>query len=181
MTSKYSLPPGFVVRPSEKTDNWKIQKLFVIWDIKDINPKVIWLILLFIAMLFMWQILLIFIAIWFISLIYVFTVKQYSNFWVIERKNSIIGCAELRNYRKYSIILNLFIKREYRYQKLGSFMVEYLTQQARKPVYLSCYHNLITFYQRFGFKLIEKENLSPELQAELSLNQNLSIVPLVLY
>ncbi|NJL10482.1 MAG: GNAT family N-acetyltransferase [Calothrix sp. SM1_7_51] len=102
------------------------------------------------------------------------------NFLVVERDGNLIGCGELRNYKKYSVLVNVFVQQKYRQQKIGSCLVEYISYEAKKPLYLCCYNELIPFYTRFGFMVISRQQVPMELQNELNLNSNLPIIPLVL-
>ncbi|MBW4672111.1 MAG: GNAT family N-acetyltransferase [Cyanomargarita calcarea GSE-NOS-MK-12-04C] len=171
---------NFIIRPAEVKDNWQIQYLFLSWDASEGKTKIIAVIIIIVSLIFAVNNLGLFVLINIILLIYNFTVKRFSNYWVIDNKGSIIGCAELRNYQTHSVLVNLIVKRKYRGKKIGSALVEYLIYQAKKPFYLSCFYNLIRFYERFGFIVTEPQSLSLKLQAELSLNQGLAVVALVL-
>ena len=171
---------SFIIRPAEVKDNWQIQYLFLSWDTSDSKAKIIAVIVIILSLIFAVKNLVFFVLINIILLIYNFTVKRFTNYWVIDNNGSIIGCAELRNYPTHSVLVNLIVKRKYRRQKIGSALVEYLIFIAKKPFYLSCFYHLISFYQRFGFVVTEPQTLSLQLQAELSLNQGLAIVALVL-
>jgi N-acetylglutamate synthase-like GNAT family acetyltransferase len=171
---------SFIIRPAEVKDNWQIQYLFLSWDVSDKKAKIIALIVIILLLIFAVNNLWLFVAINIILLIYNFTVKRFSNYWVIDNNGSIIGCAELRNYQTHSVLVNLMVKRKHRRKKIGSSLLEYLILKAKKPFYLSCFSNVISFYRRFGFVVAQPQSLSLKLQAELNLNQGSDVVALVL-
>lgn len=185
MTQQFYLPPGFIIRRAKGlADRWNIQKLLLTWDDRFPTPsqsargKTI-----LIFLLLFWFIInpfsfIIVIAIAFLSNFLL--VQDTNNFFIIERNGEFIACGELRNYQKHSVLVNVFVKKEFRQQKIGSCLMEHITQSAKKPLYLCCYNELIPFYTRFGFIVISRHQVPIELRGELSLNGNLPVIPLVL-
>lgn len=94
--------------------------------------------------------------------------------WLI--KHNTIGC----NYNKtiYTYIEEIFIKEEYRNQRLGNKIMNYfidLCKEMRfKEIYLHAYHDetnlddLIKIYSTFGFKVIKENPLSCEMLLTLN-------------
>jgi N-acetylglutamate synthase-like GNAT family acetyltransferase len=184
MRKSFYLPPGFVIRPVNNSDTWKLKSLLWNWRENDsvlssLNSTwtfiAVVFILLLIANIILFALLLI------IYFLYEFSIKNYSGFWTVEYQKKLVACAELRKRRGCSVIFNLFVKQEYRHQKLGSCLIEHLIHEGKKPIYLSCISDLIPFYNNFGFIAISPEQVPRELLLELTLSKELSIVPLVLF
>ncbi len=182
MQNRFYLPPNFFIRRARGKDKWKIKELLLTWnDGVNILPiNIYWLALIILCLVFLFIHVLLFTALMGMYLIYEIQVRDYSDFWVIDDNGSAVGCAELRVYKRYSVVFNLCVKKIYRHQKLGSCMVEHLINEAKKPIYLSCDRELIPFYARFGFVTTHAENLPRELPIVLGLTQGLSIVPMIL-
>ncbi len=182
MQNRFHLPPNFFIRRASTKDKWKIKQLLLTWkDGIDILPlNVYWWGLILLGLLFVLLNILFFTVLIVIYLIYEIQIRDYSNFWVIDYNGSTVGCAELRIKKKYSLIFNLCIQKDYRHQKLGSAMVEHLINEANKPLYLSCFKELIPFYTRFGFVAIPPDDLPGELQIALGISQAAPIVPMML-
>lgn len=183
MQNRFNLPPNFFIRRASQKDKWKIKQILLTWkdgiNILPINNSYWWVLILVLSLYIIINltILAVLIAIYFI---YELQIRDYSNFWVIDYNGSTVGCAELRIYKKHSLLFNLCIQKDYRNQKLASAMVEHIINEAPKPLYLSCFKELIPFYSRFGFMTIDPENLSDELKMALSIFQDSSIVPMML-
>jgi N-acetylglutamate synthase-like GNAT family acetyltransferase len=182
MPNSFNLPPNFFIRRASQKDKWKIKQILLTWkDGVNILPlNSYWCVLIIAVSVYIiinLTILALFIAIYFF---YELQIRDYSNFWVIDYNGSTVGCAELRIYKKYSLLFNLCIQKDYRHQKLASAMLEHIINESQKPLYLSCFKELIPFYSRLGFITIRPENLSDELKMALSIFQDNSIIPMML-
>ncbi|OKH43008.1 GNAT family N-acetyltransferase [Calothrix sp. HK-06] len=182
MQNRYYLPPAFFIRRARSRDKWKIKQLLLTWNeannILPINFYSLALILL--CCVFLWFNAIVFALLIFIYLLYEVRLKDYSDFWVIDYNGAVVGCAELRVFKKYSLIFNLCVKKEYRRQKLASCMIEHLILEAREPIYLSCFKELIPFYTRFGFIVIYPDALPEGLQLVLGATPGAPVVPMKL-
>jgi N-acetylglutamate synthase-like GNAT family acetyltransferase len=182
MQNRYHLPPNFFIRRARSRDKWKIKKLLLTWNevsnILPINLYSLGLILL--CFLFLVFNAIVFAIITAIYLLYEVRLKDYSDFWVIDYNGIAVGCAELRVFAKYSLIFNVCVKKEFRRQNLASCMIEHLINEAREPIYLSCFKELIPFYTRFGFVVIHPDALPDGLQLVLGATQGAPVVPMML-
>lgn len=106
--------------------------------------------------------------------------EDWVNFWVIEYNSTPIACAKLRTYREYSVLYDLYVASPWRGRGLGSHLVNYLGQQATKPLYLACLPHLVDFYARLGFSPVLTKNLPPLLQYDLGIPGRFRVIPLVL-
>lgn len=106
--------------------------------------------------------------------------NDWRNFWVIEHRNQLIGCAKLRCYPHYSLLHDVYVMPEWRSQGLGSQLVSHLGTRAIKPLYLTCLPRLAQFYMRLGFMPVSSKTLSPLIQYDLGIPGRLQVIPLVL-
>jgi N-acetylglutamate synthase-like GNAT family acetyltransferase len=182
MVPRFSLPPNFYIRRAQIKDKWEIKRILWTWNDSrttlPINLNILALIVVFSILLYFNFFL--FLAFLLLYLAYESQSRKYTNFWVISHRGYVVGCAELRVYQKYSLLFNLCLKREYRQRKLGSYLVEHLIYQSTKPLYLSCYRELIPFYSRFGFVAVSPTSLSADLQAVLGVSPHTAIIPMQL-
>lgn len=106
--------------------------------------------------------------------------EGWADFWVIEQNDRLVACAKLRCYSRYSVLNDLFVIPELRDRGLGSYLIANLGRKATKPLYLTCLPSLVQFYMRLGFTPISVNHLSPLLQFDLGIPNQLTVVPLVM-
>jgi amino-acid N-acetyltransferase len=106
--------------------------------------------------------------------------EGWADFWVIEQNDRLVACAKLRCYSRYSVLNDLFVVPELRDRGLGSYLIASLGKKATKPLYLTCLPSLVQFYMRLGFTPISINHLSPLLQFDLGIPNQLTVVPLVM-
>ena len=106
--------------------------------------------------------------------------EGWADFWVIEQNDRLVACAKLRCYSRYSVLNDLFVVPGLRDRGLGSYLIANLGKKATKPLYLTCLPSLVSFYMRLGFTPISINHLSPLLQFELGIPNQLTVVPLVM-
>jgi N-acetylglutamate synthase-like GNAT family acetyltransferase len=73
----------------------------------------------------------------------------YLQTWVIENNNQIIASARFNIY--ISRLDNLYVKPQYRRQGIASYLIKYLQKQFNKSIYITCYANLVNFFEHIGF------------------------------
>jgi N-acetylglutamate synthase-like GNAT family acetyltransferase len=182
MVPRFSLPPHFYIRRAQIRDKWEIKRILWTWSDSrttlPINLNLLLLIAVFSTILYFSFFL--FLIFFLLYLAYESQSRKYTNFWIISHRGSIVGCAELRVYERYSLLFNLCLKVGYRQRKLGSYLVEHLISKSSKPLYLSCYRELIPFYSRFGFVAVSPASLSTDLQAVLGVSSQTAIIPMKL-
>jgi GNAT superfamily N-acetyltransferase len=181
MTSNFSLPPGFIIRPIKSSDKWKILQMFLNWNFTSFPINIVWSLLILLLILTLIIIPPLFIALLlFLVFQYYFIYIDWSNVWIVENRYTTIGFAEITNYETHSILKYLFIQKEYRRQKIGSYLVVFLIQTAKKPIYLNCYKKLVPFYKNLGFSIIDPQEISPTIRMQLTISQVMGIVTMVL-
>ena len=106
--------------------------------------------------------------------------REWNQYWVIETKGYLVACAKLQRYGKYSVLYDLYVVPDWRKKGVGSHLVNFLGQQANKPLYLACLPSRLAFYRRLGFAPIAPKKLPTMLQYDLGLAMRPGIIPLVL-
>ncbi|MEM7578841.1 MAG: GNAT family N-acetyltransferase [Mastigocoleus sp.] len=185
MKENFTLPSGFIIRSGRNSDAWQIKKVLSAFGKKEDNTGIILMILLITIITtftFNPAIALYILGIILLFYFYESTFRNYSNYLVVENTNSqtLVACVELRNYKNYSIIVNLCVLPEYRLRQLASCLMQEVIHQAKRPTYLVCLSELIPFYHRFDFVVISPTQISWEIKAELGLHRDLILYTLVL-
>lgn len=100
------------------------------------------------------------------------TQLRWQQFWVIEYEKNIIACGQLRNFTEAQELGSLVVIKKWRKHGLGSFMTQYLIEQAAQPLYLECLgKKLVDYYTKFGFIAINFQDLPPSLKSKYKLSQ----------
>ena len=102
---------------------------------------------------------------------------QWSQFWVVEKNERVVGCGQLRQFEDAQELGSLVIARSYRRQGLGNALAQHLIQQASHPLYLECLgKKLAQFYTQLGFEITSLDNVPPSLKRKFTLTHNLARV-----
>ena len=107
----------------------------------------------------------------------------------VNDKDEMIACGQIKPHGKDILELaSLAVFPDYRGQGIARAIIEYLLQDNRRPLYLTCVSTLEPFYQKFGFVPLTYEEmpryyqrLSKLAKAMMSLahrNQRLSVMKL---
>jgi amino-acid N-acetyltransferase len=80
----------------------------------------------------------------------------------VDLDGRIAGCAQVKPHGDGTRELaSLVVLPSYRGQGLARRLIETLQTEAQPPLYLTCRSSLVSLYQRFGFRLVEDEELTP--------------------
>ena len=97
---------------------------------------------------------------------------KWQQFWVIECDRNIIACGQLRNFTQAQELGSLVVTKNWRNRGLGSFLTQHLIEQATQPLYLECLgKKLIDYYQKFGFTIIDFQDLPASLKSKFKISQ----------
>ncbi|MBE9184854.1 GNAT family N-acetyltransferase [Microcoleus sp. LEGE 07076] len=100
------------------------------------------------------------------------TQLRWEQFWVIECDGKLAACGQLRKFTGAQELGSLVVAKDWRDRGLGSYLTQYLIQQATKPLYLECLgKRLASFYSRFGFLEVPVEDLPQSLKFKFGLSQ----------
>lgn len=80
----------------------------------------------------------------------------------VDGSGQVIGCGQLKPHGKDIIELaSIAVERSFRNQGIARVIIEHLIAQAPRPVYLTCRSGLKPFYEKWGFRVVEKRDLPP--------------------
>ncbi len=72
-----------------------------------------------------------------------------------------IGCGQLKPVPgDLTELASLAVRPAHRHQGIARALIEHLLETAPRPVYLTCRSGLGTFYERFGFRTLERDEMS---------------------
>ena len=84
--------------------------------------------------------------------------------WVAEYQQQIVGWAILLQRSNYTILSTLYITSQHRSRGVGSYLLWSCLNNIGQPVYLICLPQLQSFYAKFGFLALLKEQVPKELR-----------------
>ncbi|MDQ7029780.1 MAG: GNAT family N-acetyltransferase [Ardenticatenia bacterium] len=87
------------------------------------------------------------------------TQLRWSQFWVVQHRERIIACGQLRHFPGVRELGSLVVVPEWRGRGIGSALVRHLVAQADAPVFLECAVRLVEFYERLGFRQVSWKEL----------------------
>lgn len=88
---------------------------------------------------------------------------DWHHFIVAESTgNQFMGCGQLKQHKDGSFELaSLAVQQDYRGQGVARAIIEYFLAHSPRPLYLMCRPSLNSFYEKFGFRVIELEEMPP--------------------
>lgn len=99
------------------------------------------------------------------------TQLRWQQFWIIEFERKLIACGQLRSFSGVQELGSLVVTPAWRGRGLGSFLTQYLINQATEPLYLECLgEKLAQFYRRFGFVPVAFEDLPQSLKRKFGIS-----------
>ena len=105
------------------------------------------------------------------------TQLRWSQFWVIEKDDRVVGCGQLRQFEDAEELGSLVIGRSHRHQGLGRTLTQHLIQQASKPLYLECLgQTRVEFYEQLGFKVADLAEIAPSLRPKFTFTHRVARV-----
>ncbi|QHG17525.1 GNAT family N-acetyltransferase [Nostoc sp. ATCC 53789] len=84
--------------------------------------------------------------------------------WVAEYEQQIVGWAILLQRSNYTILSTLYITSQHRSRGVGSYLLWNCLKNIGQPAYLICVPQLQSFYARFGFVALLKEQVPKEMR-----------------
>ncbi|MBD2028320.1 GNAT family N-acetyltransferase [Leptolyngbya sp. FACHB-711] len=100
------------------------------------------------------------------------TQLRWQQFWVIECREKVIACAQLRTFPGAQELGSLVVSKNWRNKGLGTLLSQHLRQQANQPLYLECLgERLVNFYQRLGFVPVAWQDLPQSLKRKYGISE----------
>ena len=88
------------------------------------------------------------------------TKLDWRRFTVAVSDGGLIGCAQLKPVpREITELASLAVYPKYRHQGIARALIEQLLADAPRPIYLTCRSGLGDMYQKFGFRILEDEEM----------------------
>lgn len=73
-----------------------------------------------------------------------------------------LGCGQLKQHGDDSVELaSIAVKPPYRRQGVAGAIIEQLIQDASRPIYLTCRSSLGSFYEKWGFRAVGRDEMTP--------------------
>ncbi|MDV2992267.1 MAG: hypothetical protein N4J56_001921 [Chroococcidiopsis sp. SAG 2025] len=99
------------------------------------------------------------------------TQLRWQQFSVVECNGRVVACGQLRAFAGAQELGSLVVASNWRGKGLGTYLVEYLIEQATQPLYLECLgRKLAEFYTRFGFVAVTWKELPRSLKFKFALS-----------
>lgn len=107
-------------------------------------------------------------------------VQDGVRFWAVEEGGNILGVMGIQDVKDVALIRHAYVRKSSQNQGVGKSLLSHLRSQTSRPVLVGTWAAAswaVRFYQRHGFKLVDKETKDrllrkywtiPERQAETS-------------
>ena len=83
----------------------------------------------------------------------------------VDEQDQVIGCGQVKPHRDGSCELaSIAVLPEWRGQKIARAIIEHLLKANPGPLYLTCRASLGRFYEKFGFRTLELNEMPPYFQ-----------------
>ena|ERR1700690_4657802 len=80
----------------------------------------------------------------------------------VDGSGKMLGCGQLKPHGKDVIELaSIAVESKYRGQGIARVIIEHLIAQGPRPLYLTCRSRLGSFYEKWGFRSIEPNEMPP--------------------
>jgi N-acetylglutamate synthase-like GNAT family acetyltransferase len=84
----------------------------------------------------------------------------WERFWLAEAAGEIIGCCQVRPHKDGSRELaSLVVRDDWRGQGVARTLIEHFLVSEPGPLHLTCRTDLGPFYEKFGFRTTEVEEM----------------------
>lgn len=80
----------------------------------------------------------------------------------VFQSGEMLGCGQLKQHGDGSIELaSIAVKPPHRRQGVASAIIEHLLENAPRPIYLTCRSTLGSFYEKWGFRVVGRNEMTP--------------------
>ncbi len=80
----------------------------------------------------------------------------------VDEQDQVIGCGQVKPHRDGSRELaSIAVLPEWRGQKIARAIIEHLLRENPGPLYLTCRASLGGFYEKFGFRTLQIDEMPP--------------------
>jgi GNAT superfamily N-acetyltransferase len=85
--------------------------------------------------------------------------QEWVNYWVVECGDRIAAAAKWEHFDSYSELQQIYVRPKWRFNRLGSSLIDRLVSQTQQPIYLITDELHQKFFGRFGFRAIRWDDL----------------------
>jgi N-acetylglutamate synthase-like GNAT family acetyltransferase len=80
----------------------------------------------------------------------------------VDESGKMLGCGQLKPHGRHVIELaSIAVEPTYQHQGIARVIIEHLIAQGPRPLYLTCRSRLGSFYEKWGFRSIEPDEMPP--------------------
>ena len=97
------------------------------------------------------------------------SLKNYSQFWLLESRSKLIGYTRLSNQSRYSVVHHFYTAIEVD-QSSNSYFMGNVVEQVTKPIYVACNRQTAKLYTNLGFTAVAVQNLPKKLRFGAAIN-----------
>ena len=81
---------------------------------------------------------------------------------VVDRSGQMRGCGQLKPHGADILELaSIAVEPSFQNQGIGRAIIEHLIAQAPRPLYLTCRSSLKSFYEKWGFRVLDENEMPP--------------------
>jgi amino-acid N-acetyltransferase len=85
---------------------------------------------------------------------------DWERFWVAEAAGEVIGCCQVKPHKDGSRgLASLVVRPDWRGKGLARALVEHFLANEEGPLYLTCRTELGPLYQKFGFRIVDLDEM----------------------
>ncbi|BCL38923.1 GNAT family N-acetyltransferase [Nostoc sp. MS1] len=95
--------------------------------------------------------------------------QKFSQFWLLQYNQGLIGYARISHKSRYSILYHLYIDNRFK-QACEVYFIQKILQSINKPILVACDSNNISIYRQLGFIPIPIQNLPKKLRLGARIN-----------
>ncbi len=87
---------------------------------------------------------------------------SWERFIVAEADGQFVGCGQLKPHGDGSVELaSIAVLPAFRQQKVATLIMNHLIKAGPRPLYLTCRSELQTFYEKFNFRVLSPNEMTP--------------------
>jgi len=80
----------------------------------------------------------------------------------VDESGKMLGCGQLKPHGRHVIELaSIAVEPTYQNQGIARVIIEHLISHGPRPLYLTCRSRLGSFYEKWGFRSIEPDEMPP--------------------
>lgn len=87
---------------------------------------------------------------------------RWKNFLVaVDDEDQFVGCGQIKRHGDVEELASLVVVDEWQGRGISKMLMDALTAQAGRPLWLMCESSLTKYYNRFGFEEVQEPSMLP--------------------